>query len=192
MSHKKAQVFPVFEGHGENRIPWTDCTLLKSWVRILTQKLKNSQKEIEQLKFEKEQEMIKHNARIEELEKEQVKNKNANRSINNKLLQAIVTIKQSLWNRDLNRDDLGSITHSLHLENRNLRNWLKLQQKYDSKVEVEKILKSEEILIRNKENFLRSRSMQVKNIEIFNQSKKGINSKRKVKFSKGKLVIFTT
>jgi hypothetical protein len=78
-------------------------------------------------------------------------------------------MKMSWFSYELNYSyqESENIIDQLQRENRNLRKWLKIQNEFDCREEVEEILKSEELIVRNKEAYLRSRSLQFKNNRNF-------------------------
>ncbi len=63
-------------------------------------------------------------------------------------------LSSSLSPNEVNNDDTEDTLYSLYLENRNLRNFLKLHKKYD--------MSAEELMLKAKENYIRSKSLQVK------------------------------
>jgi len=79
----------------------------------------------------------------------------------------------------LNHEEADSLVQQLQYENSSLRKLLKVQTQHDCRKEVEEILKSEEILIRNKDNFFRSRSVQFHSSSNFNNAKREANITRR-------------
>jgi len=156
LSHDISEVCTVQE-IDNNTANWEEITVLKSCAMKLAQKLKEAQKEIENLKTEKLLQEEKHKAKIKEMEKERTKTEKVNKNLNKKLLNAIVAIKQTLWSNVFINEESDSQIYSLQLENMNLRNFLKLQKKYD--------IDAEEMLLKAKESYIRSKSLKVKNKE---------------------------
>ena len=97
------------------------------------------------------------------------------------MINAISAIKMSWFNFELNHEETDALISQLQLENKSLRKWLKIQNQHNCKKEVEDILKSEELLIRNKENYMRSRSMQFHNTSFQQFKKEDTQLKRKGK-----------
>jgi hypothetical protein len=83
-----------------------------------------------------------------------------NFSTNKKLVLAVEAIKMSVFSFDLNKEDTENMIQSLQNENQNLRLCLKIQNIFDSRKEIDNILKNEESLVMNRENFIRSQSFQ--------------------------------
>lgn len=146
-----------------------DWVVLQNWVRLLSTRLKAAKKEIEMLKASKQQELIDYEKRMREYEKSISKLKTKNKLLNRKLLQAVETMKMSWFSFELNfeHDQSENIIDQLLRENNNLRKLLKIQNEYDCREDVEEILRSEELIVRNKEAYLRSRSLQFKNNRNF-------------------------
>lgn len=138
----------------------------------MAQKLRKAEKEIQILKAEHEDEMFKTEVKLDEANLHISKLKSTNKNLSKKLLQAIEVIRMSCFSYELNHDGRDNLIKQLQYENRTLRVLVRIQDKFDCKDEVEEVLKSEELIVRNKEAFLRSRSMQMRNHAAFSFSKK--------------------
>lgn len=156
----------------------------------MAEKLRQADKKLSLLKQQHLKEIGVYKSKLEDSEKQMAKLRSINRNLNKKLLQSIEAIKMSCFSYELNQDHTESLINQLVHENKTLRVCLKIQSKYDCKGEVEEILKSEELLVRNKENFLRSRSMQMRNNAMFVFTKKDEDVyTRKGKRSSGKYFV---
>ncbi|CAI2360754.1 unnamed protein product [Moneuplotes crassus] len=156
LSNKKSEACTVRE-ITKDAHACDECIVLKSCARKLTEKLRQAQKEIEQLKLDKVIQEDRHREKLTKLEKERAKKEKDNKMLNKKLLNAIVAIKQTLWSSDAYNKDADTLIYSLQMENMNLRNVLKLQQKYD--------IDTEELLMKAKESYVRSKSFNGNNKE---------------------------
>lgn len=154
----------------------------------MAEKLRQADKKLAVLKLQHQKEINIYKTKLEDANKHMSKLRSTNRNLNKKLLHAIEAIKMSCFSYELNQDHTESLINQLVHENKNLRACLKIQNKYECRKEVEEILKSEELIVRNKESFLRSRSMQMRNNAMFVFTKKDEDVyTRKGKRSSGKL-----
>lgn len=133
----------------------------------MAQKLRQAEREIQMLQLQRKEDLLHYQTKLEESNKYIHKLKSSNRSLNKKLIQAIEAIKMSCFSYELNQNHPENTIRQLEIENRNLRICLKIQSKFDCRDEVEEILRSEELVVRNKESFLRSRSYQFNNKAAF-------------------------
>lgn len=72
-----------------------DSIMLKSCMKRLSEKLKLVQKENQRVQFERYQEALKFQKRLDEANQKIFQLKSQNKSLNNKLLQAVEVIKMS-------------------------------------------------------------------------------------------------
>jgi len=128
-----------------------DSRILKKWVMQLTHKLKLANKKIANLKMQMKQESKNLESKLEEAAKYTQKLKCNNSKVNKKLIEAIETMKMSCFNFELTNDDSDYTLQQLRQENKTLRKFLKIQNKFDCKMQVEEILKSEELVLATKE-----------------------------------------
>jgi hypothetical protein len=112
------------------------------------------------LKEQRELDTKRFQTKLEENQKQKNKLKIVNYNTNKKLVLAIEAIKMSVFSFDLNKEDTENMIQSLQKENQNLRLCLKIQNIFDSRKEIDYILKNEESLVMNRENFIRSQSFQ--------------------------------
>lgn len=167
-THKKSELSSAYDALPEDKgVTSEECTLLKSWVTRMAQKLRQAEREIQMLQLQRKEDLLHYQTKLEESNKYIHKLKSSNRSLNKKLIQAIEAIKMSCFSYELNQDRPENTIRQLEIENRNLRICLKIQSKFDCRDEVEEILRSEELVVRNKESFLRSRSYQFNNKAAF-------------------------
>ena len=169
----------------QNTLSDQDGSILKKWIRRLAEKLKDANNEIERIKFERKQEQINFQYKLDDANRKIEKLKFINTELSKKMINAISAIKMSWFNFELNHEETDALISQLQLENKSLRKWLKIQNQHNCKKEVEDILKSEELLIRNKENYMRSRSMQFHNTSFQQFKKEDTQLKRKGKKSQG-------
>lgn len=165
-----------------------ESSKLKAWIKFLSNKVRSIQKQNERMVFDKnrecemlERKLSEANSKIDEL-------RSQNKNLNKQLIQAVVAIKMSWFSFELNNNDQDTLVYQLQHENESLREMLNLRTKYFNKQEIEDILRSEESLSRNKEAFLRSRSLQFKSNNssiMYNVKREEIIHKKKGKKSDG-------
>lgn len=96
----------------------------------MSEKLKNANRQIENLKSMYGQEKLDLETKLEKANAELISLKTANNNLAKKLIKAICYIKMSLFSFSLNNEDAELTVQQLSLENKALRSQLGIQNQF--------------------------------------------------------------
>ena len=99
----------------------------------LSQKLKDANKQIVYLKTKYNQDRQILQVKLDKAEEDLEIVKSKNNKLSNKLIKAICSIKMSLFNYNLNNNEIEQTIQQLSLENRVLRSQLMIQNQFSCK-----------------------------------------------------------